>query len=130
MLVCFQNQVTHRKQRNWSTDTIPQKHWKWPECFWWKKTMLKRRKKRLEKKDNFLVKHDMLTEYLIWRWFHTFFSTIFQLIDSQFAPKKWRFPITKYVNFCMHVALTYLWTCLFWGDWGMGWLWPDIRQSW
>ena len=69
-------------------------------------------------------------------WSH-FFSTIFQLIDNQFAPKTWQFTITKYINFCMHVALTYLWTCLFWGERGAngigggGVLWPDIlRQSW
>lgn len=47
-----------------------------------------------------------------------FFSTIFQLIDNQVAPNKWQFTITKYINFCMHVALTYLWTCLFWGKMG------------
>ena len=53
-----------------------------------------------------------------------FFSTIFQLIDNQFAPKKWQFPVTKYINFCMHVALTYG------SGSGIGrWVWRDIRAE-
>ena len=59
----------------------------------------------------------MLTEHLMVKVVSHFFS----LIDNQFAPKKWQFPMTKYINFCMHVALTYLWTCLFfWGGGGGG----------
>ena len=51
----------------------------------------------------------MLTEHLLVKVVSHFFS----LMDNQFAPKKWQFPMTKYINLCMHVALTYLWTCIF-----------------